>query len=630
MNRFVRFSTAEEAANAITNMYGQTIGNKTLLCKLSHGIPQNNATPGDNLYIKPLLDTTTETDLLSLFSPHGRILECKVMMDKNTGQSRQIGFVRFATIEEATKALAANNGRYLTDDAPPMVVKYAESRPQKIARRAKLLANQVAAESRRSASQHKYQQVDSLVGSNAAVDSLALDADSTQSGSAESPAPATASMPYIVKDEFGNVTFAPDPEQVENAVAREQAAATSSGASAAALASASAPAYWPSRSNSYDGSNGGGRGGRRSRGGGHHASSGGSGRRSYHQPYLHSSNDVEAGSHDDTNVNDSHSAHSHHHGGANGGVVYRKKGTGSSSAEGSAGSASSASQYRASASQGSSAHSHHHHHPHQRGSLPTFSNSSTPRVQLAGKVEVGRNGELIAPEWADDPTRLFISHLPLDYEPAALQALFEAHGTVTRSKISQDKRSTRPKTYGFVQFATPESAAKAVKEMHGVLVEGRPINVAFEATQSVAKHRNEVESYYYYQQLSGGAPYGYAPAPMVPGPHGGGRGGRMSGAGGRGGPGRSRPPHTTPYAPYYAPPYLADAADAAAAPPYMYMVDPATGVPYPYPVYYPALPMSYVADAEGYVPSTVIAPNGSYSPPENRSAPSARDTPQSA
>ena len=562
-NSFVRFSSAEEAANAINNMYGQTIGNKTLLCKLSHGIPQNNATPSDNLYIKPLLDMTSEADLLALFSPFGRVLECKVMLDKNTGQSRQIGFVRFATIEEATKALAANNGRYLTDDAPPMVVKYAESRSQKIARRAKLLANQVAAESRRN-NALKYQHIptgeDLEIGAEVTADAVAHDADATQGGPGASSSAAPASMPYIVKDEYGNVTFAPEPEQVE---------------SAAQAAPAPTNNYWNGRANGQGHYEGGGRGGRR--GGGPRSSHR---PRASYQPYHPSETD---GAADDTDHAPVHVPHHNH-------AVYRKKGHAGNNA------AAASNGDHSAAGANASAPSHHHQAPHHRSShprwtLPTFHNSPTPRVQLAGKVEVGQNGELSAPDWADDPTRLFVSHLPLDYEASELQALFEVHGTVTSAKISQDKRSVRPKTYGFVQLATPEAAAKAVKEMHGTMVDGRPINVAFEATLSVAKQRNESDPYY---RMAPNAGPHHLPA--------GGRGPHR-GRGGRG------PRGAVPYQPtYYQAPYMGEAGEAP--PPYMYMIDPATGMPYPYPVYFPSVPVSYipeVAHAEPYYPSTGVS-----------------------
>jgi RNA recognition motif-containing protein len=92
---FCRFSTKEEAKNAIQKMSGTRYGNKTLLCKYSNSASVNNSQPSDNLYIKPLLPTTTEEELREIFSQFGIVKECKVMINKNTGTSRQIGLYYF-------------------------------------------------------------------------------------------------------------------------------------------------------------------------------------------------------------------------------------------------------------------------------------------------------------------------------------------------------------------------------------------------------------------------------------------------------------------------------------------------------------------------------------------------------
>jgi len=148
---FCKFSKPEEAQRAIQEMSGYQISNKTLLCKLSNSMSGNNSTPSDNLYIKPLLQTTTAEELRELFGKFGPIKECKVMIDKTRGCSRQIGFVRFVSIADATKALKAMNGYVLEPGTPPIVVKYAESEEQKKARRMKLLQNQTAAAIRQAA-----------------------------------------------------------------------------------------------------------------------------------------------------------------------------------------------------------------------------------------------------------------------------------------------------------------------------------------------------------------------------------------------------------------------------------------------------------------------------------------------
>jgi RNA recognition motif-containing protein len=113
--RFVRFAAPKEAQEAINKLSGQRISNKVLLCKLSNSSP-NVVTPelSTNLYIKPLLPSTKEgllfffffsfintpidlllDDLREIFVKFGPIAALKVMVDKVTGESRQIGFVRY-------------------------------------------------------------------------------------------------------------------------------------------------------------------------------------------------------------------------------------------------------------------------------------------------------------------------------------------------------------------------------------------------------------------------------------------------------------------------------------------------------------------------------------------------------
>jgi len=135
---FVRFDSPEEAYQAIHKMSGQRVQNKNLLCKLSN-CSSNSITPepSSNLYIKPLLPNTRESDLKELFGAFGPIAAAKVMVDKATGESKQIGFVRFEEVEHASAALHALNGHKLTEDSPALIVKYAESEYQRSVRKAR-------------------------------------------------------------------------------------------------------------------------------------------------------------------------------------------------------------------------------------------------------------------------------------------------------------------------------------------------------------------------------------------------------------------------------------------------------------------------------------------------------------
>ncbi len=71
------------------------------------------------LYFPPHPSITEQ--LKALFSVFGNIEECRVMMDKKTGRSRQIGFVRFTNQQDATNALKQRNGYRMTPDSPSLI-----------------------------------------------------------------------------------------------------------------------------------------------------------------------------------------------------------------------------------------------------------------------------------------------------------------------------------------------------------------------------------------------------------------------------------------------------------------------------------------------------------------------------
>jgi RNA recognition motif-containing protein len=145
---FVRFANSSASLRAIHHMNGQRVANKRLLCKLANLSPSsftsefakhpllNYQAPSDNIYIKPLLQDTSEDDLHQLFGKYGKIVDCKVMVDRNTGLSRQIGFVRFETKDQATLAIEEMNNYKLNPSAPPLTVKFADTKEQKTARKA--------------------------------------------------------------------------------------------------------------------------------------------------------------------------------------------------------------------------------------------------------------------------------------------------------------------------------------------------------------------------------------------------------------------------------------------------------------------------------------------------------------
>lgn len=132
---FVRFETPEEAQAAMKKMTGWRTGGKTLRCRLSDASIYPD--PTDNLYVKPLPADFTEEQLVELFAPYGNIITATILVDRRTGVSKQVGFVRYDKVESATVALEKLDGSRLAPHKPWLIVKYAESDSQKAVRQAR-------------------------------------------------------------------------------------------------------------------------------------------------------------------------------------------------------------------------------------------------------------------------------------------------------------------------------------------------------------------------------------------------------------------------------------------------------------------------------------------------------------
>ena len=65
---------------------------------------------GANLFIYDVPLSFTEIDLMSLFSPFGKIVSTKIYRDRKTGKSRGFGFVSFDNVESADVAIQKMDG----------------------------------------------------------------------------------------------------------------------------------------------------------------------------------------------------------------------------------------------------------------------------------------------------------------------------------------------------------------------------------------------------------------------------------------------------------------------------------------------------------------------------------------
>ena len=110
--------------------------------------------------------------------------------------------------------------------------------------------------------------------------------------------------------------------------------------------------------------------------------------------------------------------------------------------------------------------------------------------------------------------RLFVGNLSFNTTEESLKAAFQDFGEVVEARLMTERETGRSRGFAFVEMATAEAATKAIEEMNGVLLDGRPLRV------------NEAEA----RPERGGGGGGFRG-----GGGGGGRGGDRGGGGGRGG-----------------------------------------------------------------------------------------------
>ena len=81
---------------------------------------------GKKLYVGNLSFGVTDSDLQTMFEPHGTVQSAQVIMDRETSRSKGFGFVEMASDQEAQVAISALNGHEVTGRA----LKVNEARPR--------------------------------------------------------------------------------------------------------------------------------------------------------------------------------------------------------------------------------------------------------------------------------------------------------------------------------------------------------------------------------------------------------------------------------------------------------------------------------------------------------------------
>lgn len=73
---------------------------------------------------------------------------------------------------------------------------------------------------------------------------------------------------------------------------------------------------------------------------------------------------------------------------------------------------------------------------------------------------------------------LFIGSLAYATTDDGLKAFFETVGEVTSARVVMDRETGRSKGFGFVEFSDEANNQKAIDQLNGKELDGRPINVS--------------------------------------------------------------------------------------------------------------------------------------------------------
>ena len=79
--------------------------------------------------------------------------------------------------------------------------------------------------------------------------------------------------------------------------------------------------------------------------------------------------------------------------------------------------------------------------------------------------------------WEFLSNKVYVGNLSWNLRDADLEQAFAEAGEVVSARVIMDRQRNRSKGFGFVEFATPEDAQKAIEMFDGKEIDGREVRV---------------------------------------------------------------------------------------------------------------------------------------------------------
>ncbi len=130
-NGVVTFFQKQDVHRKFLCYFNLVIPSKVRVFLLFFMIEKMTMVDQSNLFIGNFSWNLGEQDLRELFEPYGELEDVKLIIDRMTGRSKGIGFVKFVNVEDAAAAVSALNNQEV--DGRSIIVSVArprEERPQ--------------------------------------------------------------------------------------------------------------------------------------------------------------------------------------------------------------------------------------------------------------------------------------------------------------------------------------------------------------------------------------------------------------------------------------------------------------------------------------------------------------------
>lgn len=120
---FVHYKDPKHGLQAIEAYNGRQREGKTMKVSIARPKQTRESTRDANLYVADLPDSATEDELKGIFENYGKVYNCKLVVNAETGKSRGFAFVLFSKTSEAESAIEELNGKVYPGTNKEMVVK---------------------------------------------------------------------------------------------------------------------------------------------------------------------------------------------------------------------------------------------------------------------------------------------------------------------------------------------------------------------------------------------------------------------------------------------------------------------------------------------------------------------------